>query len=87
MLNLDYSNAEVDKLFEQGKRELDLGARRKIYQQIHLTLWEDQPYTWLYFRNAYYAFNKSLRGYNYSPRGPYNYGPGADTIFKAAEIQ
>lgn len=82
-----YSNAEIDKLFEQGKRELDLGARRKIYQQIHLTLWEDQPYTWLYFRNAYYAFNKSLRGYNYSPRGPYNYGPGADTIFKAAEMQ
>ena len=82
-----YSNPEIDKLFEQGKRELDLGERRKIYQKIHLTLWEDQPYTWLYFRNAYYAFNKSLRGYNYSPRGPYNYGPGADTIFKSAEIQ
>ncbi|MBA61702.1 MAG: peptide ABC transporter substrate-binding protein [Planctomycetaceae bacterium] len=82
-----YSNPEIDKLFEQGKRELDLASRRKIYQQIHLTLWEDQPYTWLYFRNAYYAFNKSLRGYNYSPRGPYNYGPGESTIFKSAKMQ
>ena len=82
-----YSNPEIDKLFEQGKRELDIEKRRKVYQQIHLTLWEDQPYTWLYFRNAYYAFNKELRGYNYSPRGPYNYGPGESTIFKPAAMQ
>ena len=82
-----YSNPEVDKLFEQGKRELDLEQRRKVYQQIHMKLWEDQPYTWLFFRNAYYGFNKSLRGYNYSPRGPYNYGPGESTIFKPAAMQ
>ena len=82
-----YSNPEIDKLFEQGKRELELEERRKVYQKIHLTLWEDQPYTWLYFRNAYYGFNKSLRGYNYSPRGPYNYGPGESTIFKPAAMQ
>ena len=82
-----YSNPEVDKLFEQGKRVLDLEQRRKVYQQIHMKLWEDQPYTWLFFRNAYYGFNKSLRGYNYSPRGPYNYGPGESTIFKPAAMQ
>ena len=52
-----------------------------------MLLWEDQPYTWLYFRNAYFGFNKQLRGYNFSPRGPYNYGPGFDAIWKPAVLK
>ena len=43
--------------------------------RFHTLLWEDQPYTWLFTRNSFYAFNKKLRGYNFSPRGPYHYGP------------
>ena len=82
-----YSSTEVDALFEQGKRELDPEKRAKVYQQIHLKLWDDQPYTWLYFRNAYFGFNKKLRGYNFSPRGPYGYGPGQSTIFKVPAAQ
>jgi len=82
-----YSNPEIDQLFEDGKTELDPEKRRKIYQQIHLKLYEDQPYTWLFFRNAYYAFNKELRGYNFSPRGPFSYGPGQGAIFKAPAMQ
>jgi peptide/nickel transport system substrate-binding protein len=30
-----------------------------------------------------YAFNKSLRGYMYSPRGPFHYSPGISSIWKA----
>ena len=45
-------------------------------------IYEDQPYTFLYYRNAFYAFNKSLRGYNFSPRGPFHYGPGFSSIYK-----
>ena len=82
-----YSNPAIDKLFQEGKYELDPEKRRQIYQQIHLKLYEDQPYTWLYFRNAYFAFNKSLRGYNFSPRGPYNYGPGESSIFKTPALK
>ena len=82
-----YSSKIVDQLFEDGKRELDPEKRAAIYQKIHLQLWDDQPYTWLYFRNAYYGFNRSLRGYNYSARGPYNYGPGESTIFKPAGMR
>jgi peptide/nickel transport system substrate-binding protein len=47
-------------------------------------LWADQPYTRLYYRNAFYGFNKSLRGYVFSPRGPYHYGPGFSSIYKPA---
>ncbi|MEM8866136.1 MAG: peptide-binding protein, partial [Planctomycetota bacterium] len=79
-----YANAEVDELFEQGKREFDRDKRAKIYGKIHTQLWEDQPYTWLFYRNAFYGFNKKLRGYNFSPRGPYNYSPGFSSIYVPA---
>ena len=62
-------------------------TREDCYASIHALMWNDQPYTWLYFRNAYYGFNKELRGYTFSPRGPYNYGPGEGTIFKPAAMK
>lgn len=79
-----YSNPEVDKLYEEGRKEFDVEKRQKIYQKIHTLLYEDQPYMWLYYQNAYYAFNKNLRGYVFSPRGPYNYGPGFGSLWKPA---
>jgi len=78
----EYSNPEVDRLFAEGRKEFDLANRVEIYRRIARILWDDQPYTWLYFRNSFYAFSKSLRGYNFSPRGPYNYGPGFSAIWK-----
>ncbi len=80
---VQYSNPKVDKLFEDGKREFDRAKRAEIYRQIALILWNDQPYTWLYYRSSMYAFNKNLRGYMYSPRGPFHYSPGISSIWKA----
>jgi peptide/nickel transport system substrate-binding protein len=77
-----YSSEKVDQLFEEGRRELDPKKRAKIYAQIHKIIWDDQPYTWLYYRNAHYGFSKELRGYNFSPRGPYAYGPGVSSLWK-----
>jgi len=74
----------VDELFEAGMLEADREKRAKIYQQIALQLYEDQPYTWLFYQSSFYGFNKSLRGYKFSPRGPYHYGPGFDSIWKPA---
>ncbi|QDT88907.1 peptide-binding protein [Gimesia algae] len=82
---VNYSNPEVDKLFEEGRREFDVEKRAKIYGKIHELLYEDQPYTWLYFRNSFYGFNKDLRGYVFSPRGPYGYGPGFSSLWKPVE--
>ena len=78
----NYSNMEVDRLYELGKREFDVKKRQEIYHQIHRLMYEDQPFTWLYFRNSYYAFSKDLRGYVFSPRGPYSYAPGFDSLWK-----
>jgi peptide/nickel transport system substrate-binding protein len=79
---ISYSNPEVDRLFLEGRRELDRAKRAEKYARIQEILYEDQPYTWLYMRNSFYGFSKSLRGYVFSPRGPYNYSPGFGSIWK-----
>ena len=77
-----FSNPEVDELFAAGRREFDREKRAVVYGRIHNLVFEAQPYTWLYTRNSFYAFSKQLRGYAFSPRGPYNYGPGLSAIYK-----
>jgi peptide/nickel transport system substrate-binding protein len=77
-----YSNKEVDELYKEGRKEFDPVKRAAIYAKIHQILYEDQIYTWLFWRNSFYGFNKSIRGYKFSPRGPYSYGPGLDSLWK-----
>lgn len=60
-------------------------SRAEIYGKIHVLLNEDQPMTFLFYRNSFYGFSKDLRGYMFSPRGPYHYGPGFDSIWKIKE--
>jgi peptide/nickel transport system substrate-binding protein len=80
-----YANPEVDALFLQAAREFHRAKRAEIYGKIHTLIYNDQPYTWLYFRNSFFAFNKRLRGYNFSPGGPYRAGPGFGAMYKVKE--
>jgi peptide/nickel transport system substrate-binding protein len=77
-----YSNPEVDRLYVEGRREFDKAKRAEKYGRIQQILSEDQPYTWLYWRNSFYGFSRDLRGYVFSPRGPYHYSPGFGSIWK-----
>jgi len=79
-----FSSKEVDALFVEGERELDQSKRAEIYRKIDQILWDEQPYTWLYSRSGFYAFNKNVRGYMFSPRGPFHYSPGFDAIWTVA---
>jgi peptide/nickel transport system substrate-binding protein len=79
-----YSNPRVDELFKQGRQEFDREKRAAIYAEIGKILWEDQPNTWIFYRNAFFGFNKKLRGYNFSPRGPFSFSPGFDSVYRAA---
>ncbi len=78
---VQFSDPRVDELFELGKREFDREKRAAIYGEIHEILYEQQPYTWLYYRDAFFGFNKKLRGYRFSPRGPKNYNPGTGSFW------
>lgn len=82
---LSFSNKEVDKLFEEGEREFDREKRASIYARVHEIIWEEQAYTFLYYRSSFYGFNKKLRGYMFSPRGPFHYGPGFSSIWAAEQ--
>jgi peptide/nickel transport system substrate-binding protein len=77
-----YSNKRVDELFEKGRREFDPEKRAAIYGEIHNILWEDQINTWLFYRNSFYAFGHKLRGYNFSPTGPYFFSPGFESLYQ-----
>ncbi|MBN1457559.1 MAG: hypothetical protein JW912_06895 [Sedimentisphaerales bacterium] len=71
-----YSNSRVDELFVLGRREFDFEKRKKIYQEIHKIIYEDQPYTWVYNEPILSAINKSIRGIQFSPRGIFSFDPG-----------
>ncbi len=73
-----YSNPEVDKLFELGRKEFDRNKRKKIYQKIDKILYDDQPYTWIIDAPILAAFNKRIHGVQFSPRGIYNFDPSFD---------
>ena len=47
-----YASPEVDRLLVEGRRTFDQEARRRIYQEVHRRLAEDQPYTFLYVADA-----------------------------------
>ena len=70
-----YSNPRVDELFMLGRREFDPEKRAKIYQEIGKILYDDQPYTWIYNEPILSAFNKRIRGVQFSPRGIYGFDP------------
>ena len=80
-----YSNPEVDKLYIEGRKEFDKTKRAAIYAKIDELIYADQPYTFLYFRNSFYGFSKQLRGYKFSPRGPFSYSPGFGSLWMVAE--
>lgn len=79
---VNYSNPEVDKLYAAGRKEFDHEKRAAIYAKIDELIYADQPYTFLYVRNGFYGFDKQLRGYTFSPRGPFNFSPGFSSIWK-----
>jgi peptide/nickel transport system substrate-binding protein len=81
----NYSNKEVDRLFDEGEREFDRAKRAEVYGKISNLIYEDQPYLFLYDWSSFFAFNKSLRGYRFSPRGPFSYGPGFSSLWMPAE--
>ncbi|MCA9040520.1 MAG: peptide-binding protein [Planctomycetaceae bacterium] len=80
---VNYSNPKVDQLFEDAERAMDRDKRAEIYGKIHELIWEDQPYTFLYYSSGFYGFKKTMRGYVFSPRGPFHYSPGMYHLWKS----
>jgi peptide/nickel transport system substrate-binding protein len=57
---VSYQNPELDRLWEDGRREYDLEKRKQIYWRIHQLIAEDQPYTFLYVPLGISALQKKF---------------------------
>lgn len=57
-----YSNAEVDKLLDQGIRTVDLNKRKEIYHKLDGLILDDLPSPILVFGKSLVAVNKRVQG-------------------------
>lgn len=48
-----YANVKIDKLLEDGRKELDIEKRKKIYADFQRYLMEDAPVIFLYYPTLY----------------------------------
>lgn len=66
---IGYSNPEVDRLLEEGRRIFDEAGRQKAYHRVHELIYADQPYTFLYSGESLPIVNKRFRNVEVSPIG------------------
>jgi peptide/nickel transport system substrate-binding protein len=59
---IGYNNKEVDKLLEDGRKELDPSKRQKIYYKFSEHLLSDSPIVYLYAGYGLSAVNKRVQG-------------------------
>jgi peptide/nickel transport system substrate-binding protein len=63
-----YTNADVDKLLEQGYVESDDAKRMDLYKQAQILIMEDAPCIPIFGKRATLAGLKTITGFNWSPR-------------------
>lgn len=59
---IGYNNLQVDKLLEQGRRELDPNKRQAIYHEFAKVLLEDSPIVYLSAGYGLSAIHKRIKG-------------------------
>lgn len=76
-----YKNAEVDKLIDEGRQELDSAKRTKIFKKAYTLIAEDVPYIFL-FNNKFefYANSNKVK----KPAETFKYGFGQATWWSAS---
>jgi peptide/nickel transport system substrate-binding protein len=66
---MSYSNPELDKLIEKARSTIDIEKRMPIWQECHRILNEDQPYTFLLYREALVLMDKRIQNVRRSKSG------------------
>lgn len=68
---VSYSNPEVDKLCEEGRRIFDKQKRKEIYARVHKIINDDLPYLFLFSRASLVGASKRIKGIEPSTAGIY----------------
>ena len=64
-----YCKPEVDELVTRARTTLDMGERRKLYEQVAAHVMKDRPIVYLYHRHWLWAYNAKLSGLRTVPDG------------------
>jgi peptide/nickel transport system substrate-binding protein len=71
---IGYENPEADALLEQGRRTLDRGKRKAVYDRFQEILHRDQPYCFLYVPYSLPIVQGRFKGIKEAPAGiSYNF--------------
>lgn len=57
-----YANPEVDRLIESGVAETDPARAQATWREVQRLIYEDQPYTFLYWVNSLMGVNRRVQG-------------------------
>jgi peptide/nickel transport system substrate-binding protein len=74
-----YSNARLDALIDQARRETDQNVRKRIYAEVQRILADDLPHINLWFLDNVLVHTKRVRNITLNPSGNYDF-------LKTAEI-
>jgi peptide/nickel transport system substrate-binding protein len=66
---ISYQNSQVDDLLIKGRQTCNQEERKRIYQEVHRLIAEDQPYTFLYYPMALPIVHRRFKGIEPSPIG------------------
>jgi peptide/nickel transport system substrate-binding protein len=69
----NYSNAEVDRLFKEGRETGDIEERERIYNRIHEIIHDDAPAAFLYHPVWYAAVSRRFKGAEDFKGDPYSW--------------
>ena len=67
-----FNDPKNDQLIKEGREELDLAKRGKIYNKFHEYIMEQSPMVPLFVSNILVGANASLKGVELSPQGLWN---------------
>ena len=59
----------MDRLLEEGRRNLDLKVRARVYHELHRILYEEQPVCFLYVPEALPVIHRRFQQVEVSPIG------------------
>jgi peptide/nickel transport system substrate-binding protein len=68
-----YANAEVDRLIDLARREVDTEKRKSAYQRIQRIVAEELPYVSLFYVDNVAVYNKRIGGMRLFPAGEYEF--------------
>lgn len=77
-----YANAEVDKLIDEGRGELDPVKRGKIFKQVYTLIAKDVPYIFMFNNKFEFYVASNAMG---RPTDTFKYALGYDSWWKKAE--